>query len=94
MACKSKLRPELLRRKKQYFNVSGLVNAIGRHKGRIRSLTTNLNQNVPLGPNLSQRCGDVVIGLQKYSTDIQMKLFFSIFGFSKEQAQSFVELKK
>lgn len=45
MACQSKLRLELLHRKKQYFNVSGLVNATGRHKGKIRSLTANLNQN-------------------------------------------------
>lgn len=37
MACRNKLSPELLHRKKQYFNVSGLVNAIG-------SLTANLTQ--------------------------------------------------
>lgn len=41
MAWQSKLSPELLDMKEQYFSVSGLVNSIRRNKDKIRSLTAN-----------------------------------------------------
>lgn len=44
IACQSKLGSDIMHRKKQDFNESWLVNAIGGHKGRVKRLTANLSQ--------------------------------------------------